>query len=102
MALEHYGFISSVTSTTTPWFTTTESNQTINFADTTEKPRTLNSLVIIADTTDLYIKILPNYENESYLYIPAGKREAIDYCRITGIQILGNSGQKLRWFGLFY
>lgn len=99
--LLHSGFISSIhKDNLTPWITTTEADQVINFIDQSGSKRILNSLTIDAETTDLYIQILPS---EYCIYIKAGEiGGGIDFLRIEQIKVLGLSGQKLRWSGLFY
>jgi len=101
MAIEnHAGFISSIhKDTLTPWITTTEADQTITFTDMNGKKYNLNSLTIEAETTDLYIQILPS---EYCIYIKAGESSGIDYLKISQIKVLGSLGQKLRWSGLYY
>jgi hypothetical protein len=81
------------------WLTTTENNQIINFLDSDGKSRHLNSLVIEAETTNLYIRILPG---DYILFIPAGEARHYDFEDITSIQIMNLAGAKLRWSGMFW
>ena len=98
--LSHSGFISSIhKDNLVEFYTTTANNQIITFTDTNGNSNHLNSLTIEADATDLFIQILPS---EYCVYIPANNSSTIDYCDIKQIKVLGNLGQKIKWYGLFY
>ena len=83
-------------------YTTVSANEVINFIDKVENnnQRYLNALLIEnTGSSTMYIKILPsNY----VMVIPSGESRAYDYVKTTGIQIMGNSSQTLRWSGCFY
>jgi len=101
--LLHSGFISSLPASKKgnpsfdPWYVLKQKDEVINFIDENGQKRSLNSLLIEAETTDLYINI-----NGYILYVPAGQSRNYDYERIDSIQVLNEQGTKLRWSGLFY
>jgi len=98
--LAHSGFISSIhKSNLVEFYTTTANNQIITFTDTNGNSNHLNSLTIEADATDLFIQILPS---EYCVCIAAGNSTTIDYCNIQQIKVLGNLGQNLKWYGLYF
>jgi len=98
--LAHSGFISSIhKDNLVEFYTTTANNQIITFADTNGNLNHLNSLTIEADATDLFIQILPS---EYCVCIAAGNSTTIDYCNIQQIKVLGNLGQNLKWYGLYF
>jgi hypothetical protein len=82
----------------TPWITTTSKDEIIEFKEG-QSTRQLNSLVLEAETTDLYIRLLPS---DYCLYIGAGESRRYDLESISAIQVMGNAGQKLRWSGMFW
>jgi hypothetical protein len=83
----------------TEYYTTTSNNQTINFIDGTNQ-LALNSLFIEnMGSAVMYLQLLPS---EYVLTIPAGESRNVDYVRVTGIKVLGNSGQTLRYSGCSY
>jgi len=92
----------SYTDTKKEFYTTTKTDEVINFIDTTEsnQQKYLNALLLEnTGSATLYIRILPsNY----IMVIPSGESRAYDYVMTTGIQVLGNAGQLLRWSGCFY
>lgn len=97
--LQHYGFISSIKyDNLTPWYTTTQENEVIQFKEG-DVQRNLNALTIEANTTDLYIRIMPT---DYCLYVPANQARTFDLQEIKSIQVMGVAGQKLRWSGQFY
>lgn len=99
--VQHRGFISYqlATDTLVESYTTTANNEIINFSNSYGK-YVLNSLLIEnTGTTTMWVKPI---ESDYALCIPAGESRIIDYIDITGIQILGNSGQTLRWSGCWY
>jgi len=96
----HSGFISSIhKDNLTPFYTTISNNEIISFTDTQGKNQNLNSLTIEADNTALYIQVLPS---EYCVYIPANGKTTIDFLKISQIKVLGNLGQKIKWYGKFY
>lgn len=97
--IQHYGFISSIKyDNLTPWYTTIKENEIIEFKDGNLQ-RNLNALTIEADTTGLYIRVLPsNY----CLYIPENQAKTFNMQEIKAIQVMGIAGQKIRWSGQFY
>jgi hypothetical protein len=98
--LFHSGFVSSIKyDNLTPWFITTSKDQIIEFKDSDNQLRHLNSLSIEAETTDLYVRIMPS---DFCLYIGAGESKRYNFEEVSSIQIMGNPNQKLRWFGMFY
>ena len=98
--LAHSGFISSIhKDNLVEFYTTTANNQTITFTDTNGNLNHLNSLTIEADATDLFIQILPS---EYCIHITANNSSTIDYCDIKQIKVLGNLGQNLKWYGLYF
>jgi hypothetical protein len=95
----HSGFLSSIKyDNLSPWYTTTSNNQTIEFKDSNGNQRQLNSLTIFSDSTPLYIRILPS---DYCIYIPPNSFISYDFQRVEKIQVMGNSGQKIRWYGMF-
>jgi hypothetical protein len=93
------GFTSSIKyDALTPWVTTTALNQVINFTDNGQQ-RQLNSLMIEAEATPLYIRILPS---DYCVYVPANTSIAYDFTKIESIQVMNAIGTKLRWSGNFY
>ena len=98
--LAHSGFISSIhKDNLVEFYTTTANNQIITFTDTNGNLNHLNSLTIEADATDLFIQILPS---DYCICITAGNSTTIDYCNIQQIKVLGNLGQNLKWYGLYF
>jgi len=98
--LFHSGYLSSIhKDNLTPFHTTTVANELITFTDQNNNPYPLNSLTIEANNTDLYIQILPS---EFVLHIIAGNSISIDYCSIKQIKVLGNLGQDIKWYGLYF
>jgi len=98
--LAHSGFISSIhKDNLTPFYTTISNNEIISFTDTQGRNQNLNSLTIEADNTALYIQILPS---EYCIYILANNSVTIELLNIKEIKVLGNLGQKIRWYGLYY
>jgi hypothetical protein len=98
----HSGFISSIhkdDETLTDFISTTIENEIIAFIDKNDVSRSLNSLTIESSTTALYIQILPS---EYVLYVPANSSRTINYCKIQQIKVLGELGQSIRYWGLFY
>jgi len=98
------GFISSIHKddlVLTPWVATSSENQVIEFIDkgANNQKRTLNSLNVYANTTDLYIQILPS---ENVLYIEAGTFKTYNYESIKSFIVIGVIGQELRWEGMYY
>lgn len=81
------------------YYTTVANNEIIYFRKD-GKGYTLNSLLIenVGDSTMWVQPIESNYA----LCIPAGESKAIDYLSTDGIIVLGNLGQKVRWFGCSY
>jgi hypothetical protein len=96
--LRHTGFISSITyDNLTPYYTTTTANEVIEFKNKDGKLLHLNSLLIQAELTDLYIRILPG---DYCLFVEAGSAMSYDFEEISSIQVMGAAGQKLRWSGM--
>lgn len=97
--VHHIGFISSVKyDELNEWYTTTNKNEVIEFKDG-DKQRYLNAMLIEAESTDLYVRILPS---DYCLFIPAGSSKSYDYSRVYAIQVMNDSGAKLRWSGSYY
>ena len=95
----HWGCISSVSSDNlTPYIQTTDNNQLIEFISDGVQ-RTINSLTIWAESSDLYINVNDGGE---CLYIPSNSFTSIDYLRITKIRVMANAGIKLRYFASYY
>lgn len=98
--LFHSGFISSIhKEVLTPWYTTLAENEVVEFKEADGYQRQLNSLMIEAEATNLYIRILPT---DWCLFVPAGESRSYDFEKVQSIQIMGLAGQKLRWSGQFY
>jgi hypothetical protein len=100
--LYHSGFISSIhKDSLSPWYSTLSNNEEIFFTDISEdnKQRNVNALTIFSESTPLYIRILPS---EYCVYIEPNSFLEYNFESIKGIQVMGNSGQKLRWYGQFY
>jgi hypothetical protein len=95
-------YLPASATTLTEFYTTTSANEEITFIDTEEgnAPRKLNSLYIenVGDTT-MFIQPIPS---KYLLCIPAHSDRNYDLSEVRGIKVLGNSGQKLRWSGLFF
>ncbi len=98
--IKHFGFISSIhKDSLIPYYTTTSANQIISFVDKSNNQQILNSLTIEAENTPLYIQILPS---EYCIFVPENGYYTLNDLSIKNIQVLGNSGQKLRWYGFIY
>lgn len=99
--LDHSGYLSYklATDTLTEHYTTTKNNEIIYFKDGTEQ-RYLNSLLI--ENTGSALMYIKPVESNYCIVIPAGESRTLDYIKISGIKILGNLGQTLRWSGCFY
>jgi hypothetical protein len=96
----HYGFISSIhIDNRIPWYTTISENEVIEFKETNGQKREVNSLLIEAESTDLYIRILPF---DYCLYVPANESRTYELAPIKSIQVMNPLGTKLRWSAMFY
>lgn len=96
----HSGFISSIhKDNLTPWYQTTSNNEIIHFLDSNNEQRHLNSLVIYSKDTPLYVRMLPS---DYCVYIEPNSFVEYNLKSTTSIQIMGNSGQSIRWMGQFY
>ncbi len=98
--LDHSGFVSyqKYDDTLLEYYTTTEADETISFLEGTTQ-RYFNSLLLESIDSDLYIRLLPF---DYVIFIPSGESRNCDYIRLSSIQVMGLSGQKLRWSGFFY
>jgi hypothetical protein len=81
------------------WYTTITDNEIIEFKDLDGQQRHINSLLIEAESTDLYIRILPL---DYILFIPKYETRSYDLESIMAIQIMNLSDVKLRWSGMFF
>ena len=103
MAIEnlyHSGFISSIKyDNLTPWYTLAEQNEVIEFKEFDGQQRYLNDLLIEADTTPLYVRMLPS---DYCIYIPAGESRNYSFEKISSIQVMNNLGTHIRWSGQFF
>ena len=98
--LLHSGFISSIhKDNLTPWYSLTEENQIIEFKETDGTQRYLNDLLIEANTTPLYIRILPS---DYILYVPAGESRNYSFEKVSAIQVMNNLATNIRWSGMFF
>jgi len=96
----HGGFVSSVKfDNLTPFYTTTSENEIIEFKGCDGRDRNINALTIEAGDKDLYIRIFPT---DYCLFVASGQSKSIDFQSIRAIQVMGASGQKVRWSGQFY
>ena len=96
-ALMHSGFYSYCTyDDLKEWYILTSNNQTIVFKDTNNQQLHLNSLLIEAENTPLYINI-----NGYILYIPANESRNCDFESISSIQVMNLANTKLRWSGQY-
>jgi len=101
--LLHSGFISSLPvskigdANYDPWYTTTSENEVINFIDSNGNKANLNSLLIEAENTSLYIKI-----DDFILYVPVTESRSYDYEKIQSIQVMNALGTKFRWSGQYF
>lgn len=95
----HTGYLSSIKyDDLVAWYTTVEDNEIIEFKDG-DTQKTLNSLLIEAEATPLFIQLLPS---EYCLYIPANSSRTYDFESIESIQVRNATGVKLRWSGMYY
>jgi hypothetical protein len=98
------GFISYIpesATTLTPEYTTVEEDEVINFIDTEEGnvQRRLNALYIEnTGGAALYIQPLPS---KHIICIPAYESRVYDLTITTGIKVIGQANQTLRWSGCF-
>lgn len=98
--LIHSGFISSIhKDALSPWVTTTKNNEIIEFKESNGQQRYLNALTIFSEATPLYIRILPS---DYCIYLEPNSFVEYNLEKIEGIQVMGNLGQKIRWYGQFY
>jgi len=81
------------------WHILTSENEVINFTDSSGNKYALNSLLIEAENTSLYIRILPS---DYILYIPANESKNYDYEKISSIQVMNQIGTKIRWSGQYF
>lgn len=88
------------TDTLTEYYTTIEIDETIMFIDSNSNQLALNSLLLEnTGTSTMYIRALPS----TYVVtIPSGESRSLDYVKTTGIQVLGDLGQTLRFSGCNY
>jgi len=99
-SLMHSGFISSIKfNNLTPWYSLLQENETIEFKEADGTQRYLNDLLIEANITPLYIRILPS---DSCIYVPAGESRNYSYEKISSIQVMNAIGTTLRWSGMFF
>ena len=80
-------------------FTTTEADEVIMFLDGTDKKNINGLLIENTGSVTMYVRILPW---DYILVIPSGESRTYDFALATGIQIMGASGQTLRWSGCAY
>jgi hypothetical protein len=98
--LYHSGFYSSIKyDNLSPWVITTSNNQIIEFREDNGQLRHLNSLTIFSKDAPLYIRILPS---DYCVYIEPNSFLEYNFESITAIQVMGNSGQSIRFMGQFY
>ena len=98
--LLHSGFYSYCTyDDLKEWYTLTEENEVINFVNSTGNTRFLNSLFIEAESTNLYIRLIPS---DHILYIPANESRNCDFEKIASIQVMNLIGTKLRFSGQYF
>ena len=99
-SLMHSGFISSIKfDNLTPWYSLLQENETIEFKEADGTQRYLNDLLIEANITPLYVRILPS---DSCIYVPAGESRNYSYEKISSIQVMNAIGTTLRWSGLYF
>lgn len=102
--LHHSKYISYLAYTDTPveYYTTVSNNETIMFVDKTEDnvQRNLNALTIEnVGSATMFVQVLPsNY----LLVIPSGESRSLDYVQSTGMTVIGNLGQRVRWCGCWW
>lgn len=90
----------AVGSAMTEYYTTAAANEVIRFAEADGTQRYLdNTLVENCGASVMYVLPLNGIHP---ICIPAGENRNIDEAQITGIQIMGNAGQKLRYSGCYY
>jgi len=98
--IQHFGFMSSILSTAlTPWYTTTDNNELIEFKDANGVLRNVNAVTIWANDSDLYINV---NDSGSCLWIAQGKSLSIDFLLMKSIRVMGNAGITLRWAASYY
>jgi|688.fasta_scaffold826491_2 hypothetical protein len=97
--LDANGFYSSIhKDNLTPWYSLISENELIEFKEGAIQ-RELNSLLIEAEATPLYIQILPS---EYCLYIPANGSRSYDFEAIKAIKVLNVLGTKIRFSGMYF
>lgn len=98
--VKHWGIISSILSDNlTPYYTTIDNNQLIEFKTADGTQRSINSLTIWSDGSALYIDL----NSTGYcIYIPANSFVSLDYLHLKNMIVTGNSGQSLRYVAMYY
>lgn len=98
--VRHWNIISSVVSDDlTPWYTTVDNDEVIQFVSADGVQRNVNALTVWANTSDLYIKV----GDTSYcVYVPANASVSLDYLQLQKMTVMGNAGIKLRYVAMYY
>ena len=98
--LMHWNAISSIKSDNlTPYYTTTDNNQVIEFKTSDGVQRSVNALTIWTNSTALYIQL---GDSTDCIYIPANSSVSLDYLLIKKITVLANAGVNLRYIAMYY
>jgi hypothetical protein len=98
--VKHFNIISSVlASAPSPWMTTLDNNEIIEFKTLDGTQRNVNSLTIWSNSTALYIQV---GTSDYCVYIPANSSISLDYLQLQQITVLGLAGIELRWTALYY
>lgn len=96
----HWNIISNITtSDLTPFYTTVDNNEIIEFKTPEGIQRNVNSLTVWSDTSDLFFEV----NDSSYVvYVPANSFVSLDYLSLRYIKVLSNAGIKLRYVAMYY
>lgn len=99
---QYFGIFTYLTagSALAEYYTTVSANEIIRFTEADGTQIYLdNTLVENCGASVMYVLPLNGIHP---ICIPAGENRNIDEAQITGIQIMGNAGQKLRYSGCYY
>ena len=100
---EQYGGIYTyltVGSTMIEYYTTTKANEIIRFTEADGTQRYLNDTLV--ENCGITVMFVLPLNGIHPICIPAGEARIIEETAMSGIQIIGDAGQKLRYSGCYY
>lgn len=89
------------------YYTTTESDEVVNFEDSDGNKHNVGSIRIDADGSDLIINLVRTDSDDTVLHssgkivVSAGSYISYDNIRFNGVKINGDAGQSVKYTGLY-